>query len=108
MALTTQTMTREQMKSVALEYLKRLDRGDDFFDLFADDAQLYFPKYGVVNGIDEIQRVYGSVGRSSPRSGTTTPTSTSSARETCSSPKARARARRTSQNLFARLCPWPR
>ena len=63
MALTTQTMTREQMKSVALEYLKRLDRGDDFFDLFADDAQLYFPKYGVVNGIDEIQRVYGSVGQ---------------------------------------------
>src|SRR5947208_3945902 len=61
--VTTQTMTREQMKSVALEYLKRLDRGDDFFDLFADDAQLYFPKYGLVNGIDEIQRVYGSVGQ---------------------------------------------
>ena len=63
MALTMQTMTPEQMKSVALEYLKRLDRGDDFFDLFADDAQLYFPKYGVVNGVDEIQRLYGSVGQ---------------------------------------------
>ncbi len=63
MTLTTQTMTREQMKAVALEYLKRLDRGADFFDLFADDAQLYFPKYGVVNGLDEIQRLYGSVGQ---------------------------------------------
>ena len=63
MTLTTQTMTREQMKSVALEYLKRLDRGDDIFDLFADDAQLYFPKYGVVNGVGEIERLFGSVGQ---------------------------------------------
>jgi hypothetical protein len=33
-------MTEEQRKSVALEYLKRLDSGRDFFDLFAGDAQL--------------------------------------------------------------------
>jgi hypothetical protein len=42
MSLTTSTMTDEQRKSIALEYLKRLDRGEDFSDLFADDAQLYF------------------------------------------------------------------
>jgi hypothetical protein len=46
MALSQQTMTDEQRKSVALEYLKRLDRGENIFDLFADDAQVYFPKWG--------------------------------------------------------------
>src|SRR4051794_18305354 len=45
MAVTTQSMTDEQRKSVALEYLKRLDRGENIFELFADDAQVYFPKW---------------------------------------------------------------
>jgi ketosteroid isomerase-like protein len=62
MSITTSTMTDEQRKSVALEYLKRLDRGDDFFDLFADDAQLYFPKCALANGIDEIKQTFGNVG----------------------------------------------
>jgi hypothetical protein len=44
MTVTTQTMTREQRKSVALEYLKRLDRGGDLLELFAEDADAYFPK----------------------------------------------------------------
>jgi ketosteroid isomerase-like protein len=56
-------MTEERRKSVALEYLKRLDRGEDFFDLFADDAQLYFPKCPLANGIKEIKETFGNVGR---------------------------------------------
>jgi ketosteroid isomerase-like protein len=55
-------MTDEQRKTVALEYLKRLDRGEDFFDLFDDDAQLYFPKCPLANGIKEIKEVFGHVG----------------------------------------------
>jgi ketosteroid isomerase-like protein len=62
MSTTTSTMTDEQRKSVALEYLKRLDRGDDFFDLFADDAQLYFPKCPIAYGLDEIKQTFGNVG----------------------------------------------
>jgi ketosteroid isomerase-like protein len=62
MTITTSTMTDEQRKSVALEYLKRLDNGDDFFDLFADDAQLYFPKCPLANGLDEIKQTFGNVG----------------------------------------------
>ena len=54
-------MTDEQRKAVALEYLKRLDRGEDFFDLFADDAQLYFPKCPLANGIKEIKETFGNV-----------------------------------------------
>lgn len=63
MAVTTQTMTDEQRKSVALEYLKRLDRGDDIFELFADDVQAYFPKYGIVDGVDELRTLFASTGK---------------------------------------------
>lgn len=68
MALTRQTMTDEQRKSVALEYFKALDSGgvtatgESMFDLFAADAQAYFPKWGVATGKDEIIRMYSEVG----------------------------------------------
>ena len=49
MAITRQTMTDEQRKSVALEYLKAFDNGGvtstggAILDLFATDAQVMFP-----------------------------------------------------------------
>jgi ketosteroid isomerase-like protein len=66
--ITRQTMTDEQRKSVALEYLKAFDRGGvtsdgaNILDLFADDAQVYFPKWGLANGKAEIGRLFGDVG----------------------------------------------
>jgi hypothetical protein len=68
MALTTQTMTDEQRKSVAIEYLKAFDNagtttsGGSILDLFADDAQVYFPKWGIATGREEIGRLFGDVG----------------------------------------------
>jgi hypothetical protein len=47
--------------SVALEYLKRLDQGKDFFDLFSDDAQVYFPKWGIANGLEEVQQMFSDL-----------------------------------------------
>jgi len=47
MSISRQTMTDEQRKSVALEYLKALDNkgatstGASVLDLFADDAQVF-------------------------------------------------------------------
>ena len=61
MAIVQQNMTEEQRKSVALEYLKRLDRGEHFFDLFAEDAQLFFPKWGLANGLAEIEKLFSDV-----------------------------------------------
>lgn len=58
MAVATHTMTDEQRKSVALEYLKRLDLGKDIFDLFDDDAYVYFPKWGLAKGIDQIKQMF--------------------------------------------------
>ena len=36
--------------------------GGSILDLFADDAQVYFPKWGLANGKDEIGRMFGDVG----------------------------------------------
>ena len=68
MALTRQTMTDEQRKSVALEYLKAFDNGGktssggSILDLFADNAQVYFPKWGLSTGRDQIGKLFGDVG----------------------------------------------
>jgi ketosteroid isomerase-like protein len=62
MSITTSTMTDERRRSIAIEFLKRVDRGEDVLDLFADDAQLYFPKNPLANGIDEIKQTFGNVG----------------------------------------------
>ena len=68
MALTTQTMTDEQRKSVALEYLKAFDNGGvtstggSILDLFAEDAQVYFPKWGLATGKKSIGQLFADVG----------------------------------------------
>ena len=62
MTVTQQTMTDDQRKSVALEYLKRIDRGENFFDLFADDAQVYLPKWGLANGRTEFEKLFADLG----------------------------------------------
>ena len=68
MAVAVQTMTDEQRKSVALEYLKAFDNGGvtstggSILDLFAEDAQVYFPKWGVATGKAQIGKMFGAVG----------------------------------------------
>ena len=63
MTVSTQTMSREQRKSVALEYFKRLDHGGDVLELFAEDAIVYFPKWGEAHGKDEIARLFGDIAK---------------------------------------------
>jgi hypothetical protein len=68
MALARETMTDEQRKSVALEYLKAFDNGgvtstgDGILELFAEDTQVYFPKWGMANGREEVGRMFAEVG----------------------------------------------
>lgn len=68
MALTMQTMTDEQRKAVALEYFKALDKGGvtsdghSMFTLFDEQAQAYFPKWGLANGRAEIERMFADIG----------------------------------------------
>jgi ketosteroid isomerase-like protein len=68
MAIATQTMTDEQRKSVAIEYLKAFDNGGvtstggSILDLFADDAQVYFPKWRIAIGKEQIGQCFGDLG----------------------------------------------
>lgn len=61
-------MTDAQRKALALEYLKAFDNagvtpsGGSILDLFAEDARVYFPKWGVATGRDAIGRMFGDVG----------------------------------------------
>src|SRR4051794_27280 len=63
MAISTQTMTPEQMKSVVIEHFKRFDRGGDVLARFADDADACCPKWGVARGKAEIGRCFGDLGQ---------------------------------------------
>src|SRR5688572_15663793 len=57
-------MTDEQRKCVALEYLKAFDNkgvtstGGCILDLFADDAQVFFPKWGLATGKAQITQLF--------------------------------------------------
>ena len=68
MAVAQQTMTDEQRKSVALEYLKAFDNGGvtstggSILDLFADDAQVFFPKWGLATGKEQIGQLFTDFG----------------------------------------------
>ena len=61
-------MTDTERMAIALEYLKAFDNagvtesGGSILELFAEDAQVYFPKWGVAKGRDEIGRMFGDVG----------------------------------------------
>jgi hypothetical protein len=61
-------MTDEERKAVALEYLKALDAGGvtstggSIFDLFAPDAEVFFPKWGVAKGRPQIEKLFGDLG----------------------------------------------
>lgn len=69
MTLCRETMTDEQRKSVALEYFHALDGGGttsdggSLFDLFAIDAQVYFPKWGIAEGREAVTGMFGEVGQ---------------------------------------------
>lgn len=56
-----QPMTDEQRKAIALEYFKRVDRGESIVDLFDDHAQLYFPKWGLATGKKEIEKLFSEL-----------------------------------------------
>ena len=68
MAVSKLTMTDEQRKSVALEYLKAFDNkgvtssGGSILDLFADDAQVFFPKWGLATGKKQIGQLFTDFG----------------------------------------------
>ena len=57
----SEPMTDDQRKAVAVDYLKRVDRGDGLFELFDDHAHVYFPKWGLARGRAEYERLFADL-----------------------------------------------
>lgn len=62
-------MSDDDRKAIAESYLKSLDAGGvspttglGLFDHFSDDAEVYFPKWGVARGSEEIVQMFSDVG----------------------------------------------
>ena len=51
-----------ERKRVVLDYFRRLDSGGELLELFAADARVFYPKWGVATGRDEIGEMFGDVG----------------------------------------------
>ncbi len=54
-------MTDSERKSIASEYLHKLDTGDDFFHLFAEGAEVFFPRWGVAMGTSEYKKLFADL-----------------------------------------------
>lgn len=66
---TAQDAAEEARKAIAESYLKALDAGGvspttgmSLFDHFTEDAVVYFPKWGVARGIDQVTQMFSDVG----------------------------------------------
>jgi hypothetical protein len=55
-------MTDEERRSIASEYLKSLDKGRDFSHLFAEGAEVFFPRSGVTRGAQEYKKLFSDLG----------------------------------------------
>ena len=51
-------MTDQERKAVASDYLKALDTGKEFFHLFDEDAEVFFPNWGVARGEQEYKELF--------------------------------------------------
>jgi len=65
----TLEVAEDARKAIAISYLKSLDAGGvspttglGLFDHFADDGEVYFPKWGIARGKAEIIRMFTDVG----------------------------------------------
>jgi len=68
-AAVAQDTAEDARKAVAESYLKALDAGGvspttglGLFEHFTQDAEVYFPKWGVARGMDEIVQMFSDVG----------------------------------------------
>jgi hypothetical protein len=53
--MTTETARGDELIAITKEYFKRVDSGaPDLLDLFTDDTQIFFPRFGYAHGKAEI------------------------------------------------------
>jgi len=53
--MTTQAVSRDDLIAITKEYFRRVDSGaPNLLDLFTDDTQIFFPRFGYAHGKEEI------------------------------------------------------
>lgn len=55
-------MTDKERKDIASTYLRNLDSGKDFFYLFSEDAEVYFPNWGLAKGAKQYKKLFSDLG----------------------------------------------
>jgi ketosteroid isomerase-like protein len=55
-------MTDDDRKAVVLDYFRRMDGGQEILTLFDENAEVYFPKWGVARGLADIARLFKDLG----------------------------------------------
>jgi hypothetical protein len=54
-------VTREERRALAIECFRRLDAREDLADLLDPGASVFFPKWGVARGMEQIERLLADV-----------------------------------------------
>lgn len=68
MNLPAQTMDDSQKKALILEYFNTFDgggvraNGESIISLFANDARVWFPKWGLATGTEQIGKMFADLG----------------------------------------------
>lgn len=55
-------MTKEEKKEIVMQYMRGVDQGLDISHLFAEHAEVCFPKWGIAAGRDEIMQMFTDIG----------------------------------------------
>jgi ketosteroid isomerase-like protein len=55
-------MSDDDRREVVLSYFRRIDRGEEILSLFDPHADVYFPKWGIARGTDDIERLFKDLG----------------------------------------------
>jgi ketosteroid isomerase-like protein len=55
---TDRAMSDDDRKAVVLDYFRRIDRGEEIVVLFDENAEVYFPKWGVARGAADIKQLF--------------------------------------------------
>lgn len=56
------TTEHTEQKEIVVSYFQQLDRGGDFIDLFDENARVFYPKWGIATGHEEIGEMFSDVG----------------------------------------------
>jgi len=62
MTLSHDTMTDDQRRTLIVDYFNTFDAGGDVLQYFHPDARVWFPKWGLAVGVEQIEKMFADLG----------------------------------------------